>query len=316
MTSLSSLSSILADLTGGNLFAQNLLAWALQVTILAVAGIAAEGLLRSAKLRLYLWQGILAAAVLLPILQPWTTPPPILLDTQVAFSYVAMPVAELTTDPEPIRLSLETILAGGVLLRLLWLAIGVIRLGMLRRGAVRVDGIPADAAPPLFRDLSPVRWFTSEKVHGPVTFGWPSPCILLPNRVLDLPTDQQRAIAQHELVHADRNDWLYVIVEELIRAALWFHPAVWFVLAKIGLAREQVVDQEVVTLTENRDGYLNALVAVASSRLHAVPAPAPLFLKRRQLAARISAVLKDNPDAVGPREDVALGRSRGGCAAC
>ena len=297
MTSFSSLlSAILSEITGGNLFAQNLLAWAIQVTILTAAGIAAERLLRSAKLRLYLWQAILAVAVLLPMLEPWSSPPPIFLAPPVAMlTPVATPAIDLPAEPAPIRISLETILMGGVLLRLLWLAIGVVRLGMLRRGAIQVDGVPAETAPFLFRDLSPVRWFTSRKIHGPVTFGWPSPCVLLPQRVLDLPADQQRAIAQHELVHADRNDWLYVIAEELLRAALWFHPAVWFVLAKIGLAREQVVDQEVVALTENRDGYLNALVSVASSHLHAGSAPAPLFLKRRQLATRIAAVLKETP---------------------
>ena len=90
-----------------------------------------------------------------------------------------------------------------------------------------------------------------------------------------------------------RRDWLFVMAEELIRSLLWFHPAVWFVLSRIQLAREQVVDQEVVDATRDRAGYLDALVSVAAQRLQPDVAPAPLFLKKRQLAVRVQALLKE-----------------------
>ena len=107
--------------------------------------------------------------------------------------------------------------------------------------------------------------------------------------------DLQEAIALHELVHVGRRDWLFVLAEELIRIPLWFHPAVWFVLSRIQLAREQVVDLEVIRLTRDRTRYLEALVAVAAQRLQPDVAPAPLFLKKRQLAVRVAAVLKETP---------------------
>lgn len=47
-----------------------------------------------------------------------------------------------------------------------------------------------------------------------------------------------RMIACHELLHVARQDWLFVVAEELIRAAFWFHPAVWFLLDRIHLHRE------------------------------------------------------------------------------
>jgi len=86
---------------------------------------------------------------------------------------------------------------------------------------------------------------------------------------------------------------LFVLLEESIRSVLWFHPAIWFVLSRIQLAREQVVDAEVVSLTRDRERYLDALVAVAAQRLLPDVAPAPLFLKKRQLAVRVAAVLKE-----------------------
>ncbi len=128
-----------------------------------------------------------------------------------------------------------------------------------------------------------------------MTYGWLRPSILLPTRVLALPPALREPIACHELIHVNRRDWLFVIAEEFLRSALWFHPAVWFVLSRIQLAREQVVDREVVRLTENRDSYLDALVAVAEQSLLSDLAPAPLFLRKRQLAERVKEVLKEIP---------------------
>ncbi len=98
-------------------------------------------------------------------------------------------------------------------------------------------------------------------------------------------------------------NWLFVIGEEFLRAMLWFHPAIWYVLSQIQLAREQTVDLEVVSLTRDRERYLDALVAVAAQKIEGTGwpgyqgsdvAPAPLFLKKRQLASRVAAVLKEN----------------------
>ena len=138
-----------------------------------------------------------------------------------------------------------------------------------------------------------MRWYVSDTISGPVTFGWLRPAILLPTRVCELPADLREAIACHELVHVRRGDWLFVLAEEAIRGLFWFHPAVWFALSQIQLAREQTVDAEVVALLSNRDRYLDALVAVAAQRLYPDVAPAPLFLKKRQLAVRVAAVLKE-----------------------
>ena len=126
-----------------------------------------------------------------------------------------------------------------------------------------------------------------------MTFGWLRPSILLPSRVNDLPIELRDAVACHELIHVERRDWLFVLAEELIRAVLWFHPAIWFMLSQIQLSREQTVDLEVVRLTRDRERYLDALVAVAQQKLRPDIAPAPSFLKKRQLAERVAAVLKE-----------------------
>lgn len=267
----------------------NLIAWSAQIMVLVTVGALAALTLKHPRARLIFWQGILAIAVLLPAIQPWTKPAP------VAFSIVSRTTAEgksesaaasgtaLRWNPE----YLLFLLAAGAFLRLLWIAAGLLRLRRHRLSAVTL------AHPPVPFENAHVRWYLSETIPGPVTFGWIRPSILLPARVHHLPADLREAIACHELIHVRRRDWLFVLGEETIRACFWIHPAIWFVLGQIQLAREQVVDLEVVRLTCNRDRYLDALLAVAAHKFLPDVAPAPLFLKKRQLAVRVAAVLKE-----------------------
>ncbi len=75
--------------------------------------------------------------------------------------------------------------------------------------------------------------------------------------------ESQRAIATHELVHARRHDWLSVVLEELLKAVLFFHPAVHWLVGRVRLAREQTVDAAVVLRLGGREVYLASLVEVA-----------------------------------------------------
>jgi len=238
---------------------------------------------------LIFWQGILAIALLLPPLEPWHQP--MAQDTaSVSIATSAAPV--VVARPPAFRLAWKReyfllLIAAGAALRFLWIGAGLAR---LRRH--RLDSRMLTIPPVPFSNPR-VRWFVSNTVGGPVTFGFLNPSILLPARVVELDADLREAIAHHELAHVRRRDWLFVLLEESIRSLLRFHPAIWFVLSRIQLAREQVVDAEVVGLTRDRERYLDALVAVAAQRLLPDVAPAPLFLKKRQLAVRVAAVLKE-----------------------
>jgi TonB family protein len=267
----------------------NLLAWSAQVAVLVVVAAVAAMTLSHPRGRLIFWQGILAIALLIPVLEPWHQPA-----AEVAGPEAAAPSGQVVVvnhAHEPRfhwkREYLLFLAGAGSALRFLWIAAGLIR---LRRH--RLDSRMLTIPPVPFSNPR-VRWFISSSVGGPVTFGILNPSILLPARVNELPCDLREAIAHHELAHVRRGDWLFVLLEEAIRSVLWFHPAIWFVLSRIQLAREQVVDAEVVGLTRDRERYLDALVAVAAQRLRPDLATAPLFLKKRQLAVRVAAVLKE-----------------------
>jgi TonB family protein len=271
------------------LLVDNVLAWAAQAGMLVVVGAVAALTLAHPRARLIFWQGILAIALLLPAVEPWHQPPA---EDDGAVSIAASTAPVIVNHPSAWRFTwrkeyLLWIIAAGAALRFLWIGAGLARLRRHRLDARMLTTPPVPFSNPR------VRWFISTSVGGPVTFGFLSPTILLPARVAELPADLREAIAHHELAHVRRRDWLFVLLEESIRSALWFHPAIWFVLSRIQLAREQVVDAEVVGLTRDRVRYLDALVAVAAQRLLPDVAPAPLFLKKRQLAVRVAAVLKE-----------------------
>ncbi len=270
-----------------SLFLDDLLAWSAQVCVLAAVAAAAM-LLRSPRPRLLFWQAILVIILALPFVQPWTQSV-IVSNNGVSISMqpVAIAAGSSRTGFTWQREYILVILAAGALIRLLWIGLGFARLRSHRLAASTL------ADPPVPFERPHVRWYLSETVSGPVTFGWLRPSILLPARIHRLSADLREAIACHELVHVERADWLFVLVEELIRAVLWFNPALWFVLSRIQLAREQTVDREVIELTQNRERYLDALVAVAQHKLRPDVAPAPLFLKKRQLAARVDDILKE-----------------------
>jgi TonB family protein len=184
------------------------------------------------------------------------------------------------------------ILAAGVAARLIWLAMGYSRLCRWRREARCLDAHHAVIAP--FRAAAgmPVDMYLSSRIAAPVTFGLQRPTVLLPVRWLALKPDLQSAIVCHECLHVRRRDWGFHVAEEMIRATLWFHPAVWWLIAEIRLAREQVIDGMVIRLTGTRRPYVEALLAFAGVSSDSVVAAAA-FSHRHHLARRIASIFEE-----------------------
>ncbi len=267
----------------------NLWTWTLQVALLVAVGAAVARVLGNARARLWFWQGLMVVAVLLPVVEPWTMPLPVAVEEiPVGVTITSTGVASRAPSYWE-TLGWSDVLVAGAGLRFAWLAVGLWRLRRLRGKAQRI-------ASPIATYDAQVNWYASEQITGPVTFGR---TVLLPARVFDMPEGMRNSIARHELLHVERGDWWFVMAEEALRGALWFHPAIWYALSQVQLAREQVVDREVVEGTRDQAGYLEALVAVAAQKMRpgisSDIAPAPLFLKKRQLAVRVAAMLKEGP---------------------
>ena len=274
----------------------NLVAYSIQMAlVVAAGGLAAAALrLKQPRVMLAYWQALLAACLLLPLLQLWqrtgTNPAP----TGGAATIIGIDVGDVDSvlGSFPFHAWILLALAAGVGLGLLRLGLGLWRLGHYRRAALRIAPLPGvlREAQALVR-VAPTFYF-SDRVESPVTFGWLRPAIIVPRRFEHMEESQQRAIACHELLHVARRDWLVNLFEEFILTLFWFHPAIWWAMRSIRLSREQVVDSEVVALTGARKPYLHALLEIAAAS-QALPVPAPLFLVESQLARRVASLAKE-----------------------
>jgi TonB family protein len=274
--------------------AANLTAWTLQSALLLAVGLALPRLLglQDARVRLAYFYGLLAAVLLLPLAQPESGMPVFSQEISVAVDWIPNAGPAVASWSAP-RLLL-VVLAAGALARLAWLGIG---LDALRRWSRETR--PAVLSPEAERLVSRVgveaRLLESGRVKSPVAFGWRRPAILLPAGFSALPPEAQTGIVCHELIHVRRRDWLFALVEEGVRALLWFHPGVWMLLARIALCREQVVDSETVRLTGSRRAYLEALRTVACRSWQPAPMPVPglPFFHRGHLRERVAHLCKE-----------------------
>ncbi len=279
------------------LWLSNLAAYWLQVAVVVAAGtaLAAVSRLRAPRVLQAYWQGLLAACLLLPLIQPWQ---------QVATGRVSISGASLIDvgagavasqlSSFPVARLIVLVLIVGIFLRSAWLALGFVKLAWLRRRARRLEPLPAAIREIQTRLGVEPDFCLSDEIPGPVTFGLRQPVILLPACFSEMDAAHQQAIAAHELLHVERRDWAFNLAEEVILTALWFHPAVWWVVNRIRLAREQVVDRDVVELTGARKPYLYALAEIAASAGTRRLFPAPTFLNESQLAQRIRTLVREN----------------------
>ena len=273
----------------------NLVAYSVQVAlVIGVGGLAAAVLrLKQPRVTLAYWQALLAACLLLPLLERWQH-----VDLGPAGGGAT---ATVRTNPVvvgspaflfPLQTWILLVLVAGGVLGLLRLALGLYRLSHYRRTAVRIGPLPgALREAQALVGVEPTFYF-SQRVSVPVTFGWLDPAVVLPAPFERMDESYQRAIACHELLHVARRDWLLNLLEELVLTLFWFHPAVWWVIRNIRLVREQVVDRDVVELTGARRPYLLALLEIAGAA-RARPLPAPLFLGENQLVQRVALLVKE-----------------------
>ncbi len=97
----------------------------------------------------------------------------------------------------------------------------------------------------------------------------------------------------HELIHVRRRDWLSALGEQVILAMFWYHPAIWWLIRRIELAREQVVDRCVLELAIDRRQDLKSLLHSAADR--AALLSANLFFTRHHLKERVALLLEEIP---------------------
>ena len=286
-------------------FLSNLFAWACQVALITVVAALMLRLLRvdAPSIRYACWRLVLAVSLALPLLQPWKIVDP-LLEADAATWVATVSQSGTVGGARSVPHSSTTLpaappfawpalagvaLVAGAVMRLAWLGAGILRLRRLRQAGERAA--PCDGHDEIARLIEAGAEIRYVPVLGqPVTFGVRHPVVLLPQTLRALPDSVQRAVLAHELWHVRRRDWLWIVAEETVRAVLWFHPAIWFLVSRVQAAREEVVDELTVLLTNSRRGYIEALLAFADEPPLFAAAP---FARRRHLFQRMLLISRE-----------------------
>ncbi len=139
-----------------------------------------------------------------------------------------------------------------------------------------------------------IKLLESVRATVPMTIGWLKPVILLPVGIATgLTVRQLEAILAHELAHIKRYDYFVNIFQNIIEILFFFHPATWFISAKVRDERENCCDDFAVKICGDSMVLAHALTQVASYQQQ--PRLAMAFgAKRQNFMDRIKRIIGIN----------------------
>jgi TonB family protein len=118
----------------------------------------------------------------------------------------------------------------------------------------------------------------SSEIRAPMLAGIFRPMVLLPRDIASwADAEEQRSILLHEAAHFERRDHLVNLVQTLIGAILFFHPAVRYALRQLVLERELACDERVLGGGAQPTAYAEALLKVAERSIAARQSYEPAF---------------------------------------
>jgi D-alanyl-D-alanine endopeptidase (penicillin-binding protein 7) len=142
-----------------------------------------------------------------------------------------------------------------------------------------------------------VRLRIVDSLASPITAGCWRPVVLVPAAlVTGMAPNLLEALLAHELGHVRRHDYLVNLVQNVIEALLFYHPAVWWISHRIRLEREQIADDFAAhRLGEPRRlaRALSELERLQFSRHHLAQAATG-----GDLVARIRRLVRSDPQAL------------------
>jgi beta-lactamase regulating signal transducer with metallopeptidase domain len=184
------------------------------------------------------------------------------------------------------------------------LGLAISHLNALRRNCVAIDSRELD--PVLQQTLQRhggrrrIALCTSELVRVPTAIGLVKPAILIPRGLMqELSPAELNQVVLHELAHFRRwDDWTNLI-EQVVTALLFFHPAIWWIEKKLGLEREMACDDAVLAETASPRAYAECLAHLAEKTFvsRGIALAQSVLGKVRQTSVRVARILDANRPA-------------------
>jgi hypothetical protein len=157
------------------------------------------------------------------------------------------------------------------------LGMGLWRLRQMRRSCTTM--VASDLDPMLQKTLDalgaagsgvgkPIAIATSEEMRVPGAIGFGKRTIVLPAWALrELAAEDLNVILLHEVAHLRRGDDWTNLIQKVVRAIFFFHPAVWWIENRLSVEREMACDDAVLAQTSNPQGYASCLVSLLEKSL-------------------------------------------------
>jgi beta-lactamase regulating signal transducer with metallopeptidase domain len=201
---------------------------------------------------------------------------------------------------------------------LVWLTIAGVGLSRIALGLWNLSRLRADHSPLDPRSLDPILQRTlsefqhprtpglgvSRHLSVPAAIGFFKPMILIPAWVLnELSPQELNSILIHELAHLKRwDDWTN-LGQKIVRALLFFHPAVWWIDHQLSFEREMACDDHVLARIGNPRRYAECLVTVAEKSLlrRGLGLAQAAVRGMRQTSQRVAQILAPNNRPRTPR---------------
>jgi BlaR1 peptidase M56 len=139
----------------------------------------------------------------------------------------------------------------------------------------------------------------SEAVRVPTAIGLSNPAIVFPDWALrELSPTELNQILLHEMAHLRRwDDWTN-LAQQIVKALLFFHPAVWWIENQASLEREIACDDAVLEQTKSPRAYAECLAHLAERTFvqRSVALAQALLGRFRQTSTRVAQILaSDRP---------------------
>jgi beta-lactamase regulating signal transducer with metallopeptidase domain len=137
----------------------------------------------------------------------------------------------------------------------------------------------------------------SDRLRVPTAIGFVRPLVVLPSWTMqELSPTELNAILLHELAHLRRwDDWTN-LVQKVLGALFFFHPAVWWIEKNLALEREMACDDMVLAKTASPRVYAECLVSLAEKSLlrRGLTLAQAAVNRMRQVSLRVSQILDVN----------------------
>jgi len=145
-----------------------------------------------------------------------------------------------------------------------------------------------------------VRLLQSGYIKMPVVVGHLKPVILIPIGLMaGLPVEQVEAILLHELAHIRRNDYFVNFLQNIAEAVFFFNPGLLWISSLLREERENCCDDIAVAQTQNKVGFVQALISFKEHELYGSGYAVAFPGKKNYLLRRVSRIISNKNMAFG-----------------